>query len=767
MLGRDQRAYQAAAQPGGFRLENPNNRLTTDFTAERVCLHVGTAEWRLKLQGYGYGDQLTISKPVAPLATANRVEYQRGALIEWYENGPLGLEQGFNLEQAPGKSQGEPLTVELAVSGNMVASVESGGHGLTLRKNGIPALHYSGLTAHDKSGRELRTWLDASGDRLRLRVDDAGAQYPLVIDPIVQQATLTASDGGAEDSFGVAVAVSGDTVVVGAQLADIAFGEAYVFVKPSTGWGGALTESAKLRPIDGGPLENFGTAVAISGDTVVVGARFHGAGEAYVFVKPAGGWNGTMTETATLTESDLKEGARLGIAVGVSGDTIVVGADGRSVPVPPTLPGVINVYVKPATGWGGVLAENAKLVPGVRYPGTYFGDSIGIDGDTVVAGLNNGSEAYVFVRPAAGWNGGYTENAILRASNGTPLGDTVAVSGDTVVVGASSEKIGGNAGQGAAYVYTKPATGWGGFLTETAKLTASNGTANSGFGNLVAASGDTVMALAPGAAEAYVFTKPSAGWAGSLTQAAELTAPDGIDFPPTPSIAVDGTTFAIGAPNHTIGQSAGQGWTWIYGGTPADFSLSTPALTIPLAGSGAGVTTVQSLYQFAGMVNLSVSPSVAGVTVNQSPTQATLSAGSSAASNILVSVEPYVTPRTLFLTVRGTSGTTVRSTPFRVKIVASIAGVISVVNALAAQGCIDPFETNGLLAALAKVQNYINARNIRAAEIGLADIINQIKNAGAHHFKGKCHLTVYFSPAGVLMADLKALEAALDNSRLP
>jgi len=589
-----------------------------------------------------------------------------------------------------------------------------------------------------------------------------------VVDPIVQQATLTASDGHAEDAFGVAVAISGDTVVVGAQLADIAFGEAYVFVKPPTGWGGALTETARLTAIDGGPFDNFGTAVAISGDTVVVGARYHGAGEACVFVKPAGGWSGTMTETATLTESDLKEGARLGIAVAVSGDTIVVGADGRSVPVPPPLPGVINVYKKPATGWGGVLTENAKLVPGVRYPVSYFGDAIAIDGDTVVAGLQNGSEAYVFVRPAAGWNGGYSENAILRASNGTPLGDTVALSGDTIVVGAYSETIGANATQGAAYVFTKPATGWGGFLTETAKLTASPGTANSAFGSLVAASGDTLMIYAAGIAKAYVFTKPSAGWAGSLTQVAELSAPDGIEDPPGPSIAVDGTTFSIGAPNHAIGQSAEQGWAWIYGGTPADFSLSIPALTIPLAGSGPQDTTVQSLYQFAGVVNLSVSPSVAGVTVNQSPTQVTLSAGSSAVSNIQVSVEPYVTPRTIVLTVTGTSGTTVRRTPFRVRIAPSIAGILSVVNALASQGCIDQPETNGLTLALAKIRNDINAHNIRAAELALAALINQIKTLGAHHFRGTCRLhTVKFSPAGVVIADLQALEAALDNSRLP
>jgi FG-GAP repeat len=171
----------------------------------------------------------------------------------------------------------------------MLASATPDGRGLTLAKDGIPTLRYAGLTAHDKVGHELRTWLDATGDRLRIRVDDAGAQYPLVVDPIVQQATLTASDGEDQDSFWVAVAVSGDTAVVGAQRANQYNGEAYIFVKPLAGWGGALTETARLGAIDFGPFEAFGAAVAISGDTVVVGARFHVAGEAYVFVKPAAG----------------------------------------------------------------------------------------------------------------------------------------------------------------------------------------------------------------------------------------------------------------------------------------------------------------------------------------------------------------------------------------------------------------------------------------------------------------------------------------------
>ena len=185
------------------------------------------------------------------------------------------------------------------------------------------------------------------------------ARYPVVIDPFFQQAKLTASDGAKLDFFGDSVAVTGDTVVVGARL-DSLFddlvhdGSAYVFVKPAGGWAGVLIESAKLTASD---TRGFGYSVAVSGDTVVVGSfpgSFPGPETVYVFVKPAGGWAGALTETAKLTASD---GDRFdhddfGIAVAVSGDTVVVGA--RSAQIRDNLlgQGAAYVFVKPAGGAG-------------------------------------------------------------------------------------------------------------------------------------------------------------------------------------------------------------------------------------------------------------------------------------------------------------------------------------------------------------------------------------------------------------------------------
>jgi len=91
-----------------------------------------------------------------------------------------------------------------------------------------------------------------------------------------QAAKLTASDGAAGDYFGCSASISGDMVVVGAQNATIGSnanqGAAYVFTEPVSGWVN-MTQAAKLTASDGATGDNFGSSVAISGTTVVVGAQ--------------------------------------------------------------------------------------------------------------------------------------------------------------------------------------------------------------------------------------------------------------------------------------------------------------------------------------------------------------------------------------------------------------------------------------------------------------------------------------------------------------
>src|SRR5207245_45285 len=157
-----------------------------------------------------------------PRADSNRVEYRRGSLTEWYVNGPAGLEQGFTINEPPGRSHGQPLTVLLAHSGDWTATVDASRTGLNLsERNGKVELRYTELTAYDDGGQRLPAWLEARGEQLLLHVKDRGARYPVVIDPVFQVAELTASDEQPLDHFGVTVSISGDTVVVGAPGATV------------------------------------------------------------------------------------------------------------------------------------------------------------------------------------------------------------------------------------------------------------------------------------------------------------------------------------------------------------------------------------------------------------------------------------------------------------------------------------------------------------------------------------------------------------------
>jgi hypothetical protein len=651
-LGRHDRAYHVRrASSGLLAATSGPHGLEASFTSAGVRVRSGPARLGLSLRTFGYGDARRGVVGAQPRASANRVSYRRGALTEWYANGPLGLEQGFTLRSRPAPPRTGPLTLELALSGNLSASLERSRDGVRLRGSGA-SLRYTGLLASDARGRELPAWLELRGRRLLVRVDDTRARYPISIDPFVQQAKLIASDGTGGDGLGVSVAVSGDTVVVGAPRDDVGAnadqGSAYVFQKPAAGWSSA-TETAKLTASDGAAGDRLGVSVAVSGGTVAVGASqdTEGAnpapGAAYVFQKPAAGW-ASATETAKLTASDGAAADQLGRSVAVSGDTVVTGAPHEV--GPNFTPGAAYVFQKPAAGWASAT-ETAKLTASDGAIGDGLGDSVAVSGDTVVAGAVGVNPApgaaYVFQKPAAGWASA-TETAKLTASDGAigdVLGDSVAVSGDTVAAGAPGDDVGANQSQGSAYVFVKPATGWAS-ATETAKLTASDGAAFDGLGGSVAVSGDTVVAGAPGddvganpnQGSAYVFQPTSKGWA--IPTEAKLTASDGAAFDGLgASVAVSGDTVVAGAPldesayvfvaqdstppDVTINQAAGQADPT--SASPINF---TAVFTEPVSGfqtgdvtlGGTAGATTAGVSEIAPMDGTTYNVAVSGMTTS-------------------------------------------------------------------------------------------------------------------------------------------------------
>ena len=188
---------------------------------------------------------------------------------------------------------------------------------------GGAALRYGGLAATDARGRTLRAWLSLRGGSLLIGVDTHGARYPLRIDPTIQTAELTASDGADGDQLGDSVAVSGSTIAVGAPQHTVGGvqgrGAVYVFSEPATGWQNAV-QTAELTASDGATGDGLGYSVAISGSTIVAGAPDHGSGGTlYVFSQPGSGRWKSSSQTAELTASDGAAGDELGYSVAVSG----------------------------------------------------------------------------------------------------------------------------------------------------------------------------------------------------------------------------------------------------------------------------------------------------------------------------------------------------------------------------------------------------------------------------------------------------------------
>jgi hypothetical protein len=378
---------------------------------------------------------------------------------------------------------------------------------------------------------------------------------------LVQLAELTPSDSSSNDWFGYSIGVNGNTVVVGSFDPNTEqFGSVYVYVKPASGWAN-MTQVAKLTSSDNG--QGFGTSVAISGNTIVVGAAntsnfarpAASPGAVYVFVKPTAGWT-DMTETAKLTASDGKPGDALGNSVSISGNTVAAGAFFAQDSSGNTFAGKAYVFVKPAAGWSSTRHQTAELTASDSQILNYLGASIATNGSTVVAGAyghNNFEGAgYVFVEPSGGWSN-MTETAQLSESKGKgsdDFGFSTAMSGNTVVIGA----VNAAGAKGAAYVYVKPSSGWSS-MTETAQLRAGNATADDGFGQSAAISGNTVVIGAPNATvnsntaqgAAYAFRMPASGWKNT-TGGIELTSSDGAANDAFGlSVSISGSTVTAGA----------------------------------------------------------------------------------------------------------------------------------------------------------------------------------------------------------------------------
>jgi len=434
-LGQDNSAYYVRAGSQGLEAENPRHHLLADFSSVGASIRSGGARWGLALYAYGRGEALRPVDAATPRADANRIEYRRGSLREWYVNGPFGLEQGFTVNEPPSPHGHEPLTVALRFSDGVVATLDKHKTSATLRLRGTKLqFGYNGLTATDADGKQLSANLQRRGQLLLIKVDEVHAHYPIVIDPWVQITEMHLD--GTCAALGTNLAISGHTLISASNARCTP--RAFLLTPRKGGWSNARI--VKLSPSDGHARSYFGYSVSISGDTVVIGDPNHGdyQGMAYVFVKPKTGWRG-MTETAQLTPAGAPDNIQFGSSVYVSGNTIAVGAPQSGTDYAGQ---AVYIFVKPPTGWKN-MNEIAKLTASDQTTSKGLGQAVWIDGATLVAGAyeataNYSGAAYLYFEPKGGWKNA-TENAVLTASDGATgylFGEAVTASGRTIVVGA-------------------------------------------------------------------------------------------------------------------------------------------------------------------------------------------------------------------------------------------------------------------------------------------------------------------------------------------
>jgi uncharacterized repeat protein (TIGR02543 family) len=624
--------------------------------------------------GWTWGLELAGSKEVTRvIRDGAKISYVRGeGLTEWFVNDARGLEQGWTLSRRlePADHSGE-FSLDLVVRGDLRPEISANGASVAfLNDAGIMTMTYGGLKAWDANGKIVPVHFETNNAgcvEFRVVVDDGGAKYPISIDPVAQQAYLKASNTEFDDSFGRSVAVDGDTVVVGAWFEDSSAtgvngnqadnsaansGAAYVFVRSGATW----SQQAYLKASNTDADDHFGCAVAVSGETVVVGANWEASnatgvngnqsdnsdgfsGAAYVFVRNGTSW----TEQAYLKAS-FPEASVFGGSVAMSGDTLVVGTYGIYGGF-----GGEEAYVFVRSG--GTWTQQAALLASNMANGDVFGCSVAVSGDTVVVGAWNeksnatgvngdqsdnslpyAGAAYVFVRSGTDW----AQQAYLKASNTgdrDAFGSSVAVSGDTVVVGAYGEDsnatgVNGNqtnnsaAQAGAIYVFARSGTTW----SQQAYLKASNTGAGDSFGYSVAVSGDTLVAGAPSEASSatgvngnqtdnstssagavYVFVRNGTSWAQqAYVKASNTGAGDAFGS----SVALSGDTLVATATAESSSATGVNGNQAInstpYAGAAYVFLLQSALLSTVTDGHGS--VAGSGNYQIGATATLNASP---------------------------------------------------------------------------------------------------------------------------------------------------------------
>ncbi len=350
-----------------------------------------------------------------------------------------------------------------------------------------------------------------------------------------EQSRLTAESPREGGYFGTATAISGDTMVVGAAGSAMDF--AYAFSRTGRTW----TQIARFEHSEAPASVDFGRSVAISedGNTIAVGAPYwhhpyEAYGAVYIYVRSGGTF---IKQQIIEPPSDATPSfGSFGKSVALSRDTLVIG-DPYSSPLGIERAGATHVYVRSGSTW----TRQARLLAADRTSAGFLGGSVAISADTLLASSTSNfiGGVYVFTRSGTAW----TQRTKLVPSGAIyPSINAVALSGQTAVASDYSPN-------GGAYVFVGSGASW----AQQAKLVGSDTVPADYFGGSVAIAGNTVVVGAEkadptgltDAGAAYVFMRSGTSW----TQKAELVSSEIIPEHGYfgSAVAISGSTVAVGA----------------------------------------------------------------------------------------------------------------------------------------------------------------------------------------------------------------------------
>lgn len=390
-------------------------------------------------------------------------------------------------------------------------------------------------------------------------------------------AALTASKPIPGAALGTSLAISGSTVAaIGGQQKseEQAAFVVFVYTKAASASWTNMTESAILAS----PGDLNQQSVTMNGDASVIAST--GSKGTYVYVRPSGGWHGTISPSAVLTfgpapKSWVMQGAPTSISINSTGDTIVVGAPAagyaahrsEGIKVPASLDrGAAYVFVKPTNGWSNMTAT-AKLTASDAQAEDVFGSAVSISANTVLVGapgvVNSTGVAYLYERPQTGiWVDSQRFRARFamadeQSNDQFGMFTGIGNSGKLVVLGDAKGCGASNPGHALVYVRSQR-SGWPASPSPTATLSPSDLAGGGCFGRVAVGGSSGSQEIVVGApssgtggmtGSAYVFAEPVDGWTSASSPASALGGSGSVYFGYSGSVG--GRTFAISAPNTT------------------------------------------------------------------------------------------------------------------------------------------------------------------------------------------------------------------------